>query len=72
MEVKLMGDRMDQLVTAAVRQGWKCWQTERGVWVFSKSGITLTATRTPETAGEWMRLVNALRGAGLTFPPGRK
>lgn len=64
-----MGDRMDQLIAAAVRQHFKVWQTRTGAWVFSRHGLTITRSGTPETARDWMELINALRGAGLQFPP---
>lgn len=66
-----MSNRMDQLTAAAVRQGFMCWQNERGVWFFRKGVITVTAKRTPETGREWIQLIGALRGAGLDFPPGK-
>lgn len=59
---------MDQLVTAAVRQGFKVWQTKRGAWVFAKGSLTVTEAGTPSTAVQWVRLVGALRGVGLVFP----
>lgn len=64
-----MADRMDQLIAAAVRQSFKVWQNERGVWFFRRDPITVTSVRTPREAREWMRLIGALRGAGLDFPP---
>ncbi|MFC4335195.1 hypothetical protein [Salininema proteolyticum] len=59
---------MDQLITAAVRQGFAVRQTERGAWVWVKDFQTLITKRTPRTPREWMYLVNALRGMGLEFP----
>lgn len=67
-----MADRMDQLIAAAARQGWSVRQTPRGVWVFRKGLITVTAKRTPETGSEWLALIGALKGAGLNFPPAGK
>lgn len=64
-----MSDRMDQLVAEAVRQGFKVWQTRRGGWVFSRRGVVITITRTPETGRQWMYALNTLHGAGLKFPP---
>lgn len=65
-----MADRMDQLIAAAVRQGFKVWQNERGVWFFRKEPITVTYACTPREAREWVTLIGALRGAGLDFPSG--
>jgi hypothetical protein len=62
---------MDQLIAAAVRQGFKVWQNEHGVWFFRRGPITVTTSHTPHTGREWMRLIGALRGAGLDFPPGK-
>ena len=66
-----MADRMDQIIAAAVRQGFKVWQNERGVWFFRRAPITVTYAGTPQDAREWMRLINSLKGAGLDFPPGK-
>lgn len=63
-----MADRMDQLIAAAVRQGFTVRQTPEGGWLFWKGTITVFESHTPETAGDWMYLINTLRGAGLTFP----
>ncbi|RCG19029.1 hypothetical protein DQ384_38515 [Sphaerisporangium album] len=63
-----MADRMDQLIAAAVRQHFKVWQNERGVWFFRRGPITVTSARTPVDASEWITLIGALRGAGLDFP----
>lgn len=63
-------DRMDQLIAAAVRQGFATWQTRRGVWFFRKGTITITCKETPRSPSEWVALIGALRGAGLNFPPG--
>jgi hypothetical protein len=63
-----MADRMDQLIAAAVRQGFKVWQTKRGAWVFAKASLTVTESATPTTAIQWVRLIGALRGVGLVFP----
>lgn len=59
---------MDQLIAAAVRQGFKVWQTKRGAWVFAKASLTVTEASTPTTAIQWVRLIGALRGVGLVFP----
>lgn len=64
-----MPDRMDQLIAAAVRQGWWVRQTRNGTWMFGKGIITMTLERTPRTPHEWVKMLNALRGAGLRFPP---
>lgn len=64
-----MSDRMDQLITLAVRQGFQVWQTAKGDWYFHRGIVTLTAHGKPETAGEWLALIGALRGAGLDIPP---
>lgn len=63
-----MADRMDQLIAAAVRQGFKVWQTKRGAWVFAKASLTVTEAATPTTVIQWVRLIGALRGVGLVFP----
>ncbi|GHE32026.1 hypothetical protein GCM10017673_38500 [Streptosporangium violaceochromogenes] len=65
-----MADRMDRLIAAAVRQGFKVWQNGRGVWFFRRGLVTVTAAHTPTEGNEWVTLIGALRGAGLTFPPG--
>ena len=65
-------DRMDQLIAAAVRQGWAVRQTRTGTWVFARGISTLIFSRTPRTPREWMYLINSLRGAGLRFPPHRR
>ncbi|MDP9799359.1 hypothetical protein J2S43_007871 [Catenuloplanes nepalensis] len=64
-----MTDRMDAVILAAVRQGFAVRQTRTGSWVFTRRGITVIARRTPESATEWMYLINSLRGAGLALPP---
>jgi hypothetical protein len=63
-----MADRMDQLLEAAERQGFKAWQADSGMWIFSRGYVTITFHRTPVTAGEWVDLIAVLRGAGLVFP----
>jgi hypothetical protein len=63
-----MADRMDQLLAAAERQDFKVWQADSGMWMFSRGYVTVTFHRTPLTAGEWVDLINVLRGAGLQFP----
>jgi len=67
-----MSERMDQIITAAVRQGFSVRQTRNGTWVFAKGIATLTFERTPATPIEWVRMLNALRGAGLRFPMYRR
>lgn len=64
-----MTDRMDQLVAAAVRQGFLVKQTRTGSWIFYKGITTLIFNTTPRTPREWMWMINSLRGAGLRFPP---
>ena len=59
---------MDQLIAAAVRQGFKVWQTKRGSWVFANGTLTVIEDATPTTAVRWVRLIAALRGLGLVFP----
>ncbi len=59
---------MDQLITAAVRQGFKVWQTKRGAWVFARGSLSVIEASTPTTAVQWVRLIGALRGVGLVFP----
>lgn len=63
-----MADRMDQLIAAAVRQGFKVWQTKTGAWVYVKGSLSVIEARTPTTAVQWVRLIAALRGLGLVFP----
>lgn len=60
-----MTDRMDQIITAAVRQGFNVRQTRTGTWVFSKGITTLIFQHTPCTTREWVWMINTLRGAGL-------
>lgn len=59
---------MDQLIAAAVRQGFAVWQTKQGSWVFRKGTLTVTERNTPATAVQWVRLLATLRGIGLAFP----
>lgn len=59
---------MDQLIAAAVRQGFKVWQTKTGAWVFVRGSLSVVEKTTPHTAVQWVRLIGALRGAGLVFP----
>lgn len=66
-----MADRMDQLIAAAVRQGFKVWQTNRGAWVFAKGSLSVIEASTPTAAVQWVRLIGALRGVGLIFPEGQ-
>ena len=63
-----MADRMDSLLAALDRQGFKTWQADSGMWMFSHGYVTITFHRTPVTAGEWLDLISVLRGAGLVFP----
>lgn len=63
-----MSNWMAQLIEAAKRQDWSVYQTKAGTWYFHKGIITVQFQHTPETAREWMHLVNALKGAGLDFP----
>lgn len=65
-----MTDRMDQILTACDRQGFKSLQADSGMWMFSRGYITVTFHHSPVTTGEWMDLIRALRGAGLEFPEG--
>lgn len=67
-----MSDRMDQVVAAAVRQGFAVRQTRTGTWVFARGISTLIVARTPRTPREWMYMINTLRGAGLRFPRERE
>lgn len=64
-----MADRMDQVVAAAVRQGFAVRQTRNGTWIFYKGITTLIFQHTPRSPREWMWMINALRGAGLRLPP---
>jgi hypothetical protein len=61
---------MDQLITAAVRQGFAVRQTRNGTWIFAKASTTMIFETTPRNSAEWMRMINTLRGAGLRFPIG--
>jgi hypothetical protein len=62
-------DRMDRLIAAAVRQGFIVRQTQTGSWHFRKGSITtMIFYRTPNNIGEWVEMINTLRGAGLVFP----
>lgn len=63
-----MPDRMDQLITAAVRQGFAVKQTRTGTWIFAKGITTMIFQCTPRNSVEWMRMIRTLRGAGLRFP----
>lgn len=66
-----MADRMDQLIAAAVRQGFLVKQNRTGSWMFAKGIATLFFHATPRNSAEWMRMINTLRGAGLRFPDRR-
>jgi len=59
---------MDQLITAAVRQGFAVRQTRNGTWIFARNITTLVFECTPRNSKEWMQMINTLRGAGLRFP----
>lgn len=61
-------DRMDLIVTAAVRQGFLVTQTRKGAWMFRTGITTVNFSRTPRSPREWVDMVNTLRGAGLRFP----
>lgn len=61
-------DRMDRLISAAVRQGFHVWQTQTGIWYFRKGIATMSFWRTPVTAPDWVAMISVLRGAGLVFP----
>lgn len=63
-----MNDRMDQVVTAAVRQGFAVRQTAKGTWIFFKGNVTLTFRHSPSTSRQWIELIGTLRAAGLRFP----
>jgi len=66
-----MSDRMDQLISAAVRQGFFVNQTRNGTWIFSRGIATCIFNGTPRNSVEWMQMLATLRGAGLRFPPKR-
>lgn len=66
-----MSHRMDQLITAAVRQGFLVKQTRTGTWLFSKGIATMIFECTPRNSVEWMKMIGTLRGAGLRFPDKR-
>lgn len=68
----MSSNRMNQLIAAAVRQGFAVRQTRTGTWIFAKGITTMIFDHTPRTPGEWMKMVNTLRGAGLRFPPRRR
>jgi hypothetical protein len=46
-----MADRMDALLAALDRQGFRSWQADSGMWMFSRGYVTITFHRTPVTAG---------------------
>lgn len=66
-----MVDRMDIVVTEAVRQGFQVWQTPQGTWVFRTGNITVTCAHTPTHWREWQRLLSDLIRVGLAWPPPR-
>lgn len=59
---------MEQLVSAALCQGFTVRRGKRGAWVFAKGSLTVTEVGTPSTAAQWARLAGALRGVGLVLP----
>lgn len=63
-----MGDRMDQLITTAVCQGFTVRQTTRGAWVFARGSLSVIEVGTPTTAVHWVWLTGALLAVGLVFP----
>lgn len=65
-----MADRMDQLITAAVRQGFSVQQADGGAWRFRKGIVTMSFSHTPTNGRDWMYMINTLRGAGLRLPEG--
>jgi hypothetical protein len=60
-------DRMDQLIAAAVRQGWTVSQRKTGTWVFirTQGNVTSNVSARVDKARDLVDLVNALRGYGL-------
>jgi hypothetical protein len=64
-----VGDRMDRLVTEAVRQGFRVWQTPKGSWMFRTGNITVHCAHTPQHWRAWQRLMFDLIKAGLEWPP---
>lgn len=60
--------RMDQLIAAAVRQGYQVCQDENGKWSFRRAGVAIFFDETPTTAMELLTMLNTLRGNGLVFP----
>lgn len=63
-----MTDRMDVLLAALDRQGFKSQQSAQGSWRFSRNGTAVLAGPEPETSGQWIDLIVQLRRAGLVFP----
>ncbi|MFI6358305.1 hypothetical protein ACIBJF_38130 [Streptomyces sp. NPDC050743] len=63
-----MTSRLDVLLAALDRQGFKSRQTRQGAWFFSRNGTTIMVGREPETPGKWIVLISELRGAGFVFP----
>ncbi|MFY7069035.1 hypothetical protein ACOQFV_24525 [Nocardiopsis changdeensis] len=59
---------MDQLIAAAVRQGYQVCQDENGRWSFRRAGVAIFFDETPVTAMELLVMLNTLRGNGLIFP----
>lgn len=64
-----MASPMDTLLAGLEGQGVMCRQTKKGTWVFSRNGVTMAIGAAPETEGQWIDLLNRLRGAGW-LPPG--
>ncbi|MFF8457663.1 hypothetical protein ACF06T_24355 [Streptomyces albidoflavus] len=63
-----MANRMDVLLAALDRQGFKSWQGLEGSWFFSRDGNVTTIDHEPGSAGEWLDLVSTLRDMGLVLP----
>lgn len=61
-------DRMDKLITAAVRQGFYVRQTRAGTWIFGKGFATMIFECTPRNTAEWHSMIKALRAFGLKLP----
>ena len=62
-----MTSRMDALLAALDRQGFKSRQSLQGSWFFTRNGDT-TVVREPQTPREWIDLLYVLRSAGLIYP----
>jgi hypothetical protein len=61
--------RMDQLIAAAVRQGWTVSQRKTGTWVFTRTqgNVTSNVSARVDGAKDLVDLVIALRGYGLAI-----